>query len=512
MSQNVASSGVSSGDTIKFENIVFPIAAQIDTDGVVSGTVVNMTTTTSGAGVLNGDTIQFDVTDIEVRTYVYTYVSAYGEEGAASPPATETGNPTGTWTITIPAPDPASTTDRNLTAVRLYRTVSDASGNAAYYQVPYSDTDDDFPWTSGDTIFSDTKTPLEIVSNSPLTTELYTGPPDDLQGVVMMANGIAAGWSNEREIWFSAAYLPHAWPASYAITVDYPIVGLTANGASLNIMCKGAPFIATGVTPDTMTIGKISSNEPCISRGSIVSSGEGAYYASPNGVILLNSSGTTSMTEFIYEKEFHNSLQPWNWAAGHYGMSYVSFIKGNGLTGVDPDGFTLHGLVLDKEDKNTPFCYLHFPTTIVNMYFDEISGQLFEILSDGRVMQWNPPIGDPGTTILWDWMWRSKQFRLAFPASFKAIKTIFVVPPEVQITLGPRNTDQNQVYDPATQYLTIKVFADGKFVMVKEQQKSEEILLIPDGFKATLWELELQGQVEVQHLKMATSVKELKKA
>src|SRR4029077_3521031 len=108
----------------------------------------------------------------------------------------------------------------------------------------------------------------------------------DLQGVVMMANGIAAGWSNEREVWFSAAYLPHAWPASYALTVDYPIVGLTANGASLNILCEGAPFIATGVTPDTMTIGRISSNEPCISRGSIVGSGEGAYYASPNGLIL----------------------------------------------------------------------------------------------------------------------------------------------------------------------------------------------------------------------------------
>ena len=186
------------------------------------------------------------------------------------------------------------------------------------------------PFPTAATVYPDSATPLEIVSNSPLTTELYTGPPDDLQGVVMMANGIAAGWSNEREIWFSAAYLPHAWPASYAITVDYPIVGLTANGASLNIMCKGAPFIATGVTPDTMTIGKISSNEPCISRGSIVSSGEGAYYASPNGVILLNSSGTTSITEFIYEKEFHNSLQPWNWASGHYGMSYVTFIKGEG--------------------------------------------------------------------------------------------------------------------------------------------------------------------------------------
>ena len=508
MSQDVASSGVAAGDTIKFENIVFPVAAQIDTNGVVNTTTINMTAPTAGAGVLVGDTIQFDVTDIENRAYVYTYVSAYGEEGPASQPTNETGNPTGTWTITIPAPDPAIFVNRNLAKVRLYRTVVDSSGNASYYQV----TEFGPPLPTAATIYSDSATPQVIVFNSPLTSELYTPPPTDLQGVVMMANGIAAGWSNEREIWFSAAFLPHAWPASYALTVDFPVVGLTANGASLNIMCKGTPFIATGITPDTMTVGKISSNEPCISRGSVVSSGEGAYYASPNGVILLNSSGTQNMTEFIYEKEFHNELQPWNWAAGHHGMSYVSFIKGVGLTGIDHNGAVLNGFVLDQQDKNTPFCYLSSDAIVENMYFDEISGQLFEILSDRTVRQWNPPIAAPGVTTLWDWTWRSKRFRMAFPASFKAIKIIFAVPPEVQITLGQRNTDQNQIFDPTSQYLIIKVFADGRFVMVKEVQISEEVLLIPDGFKATLWELELQGQIAVVHLKMATSVKELRKA
>ena len=59
----------------------------------------------------------------------------------------------------------------------------------------------------------------------------------------MMANGIAAGFTNEREVWFSAAYLPHAWPPQYALTVDYPIVGLTANGTSLNIMTEGRPLL-----------------------------------------------------------------------------------------------------------------------------------------------------------------------------------------------------------------------------------------------------------------------------
>ena len=85
-------------------------------------------------------------------------------------------------------------------------------------------------------------------------------------------------------------------------------------------------------------------------------------------------------------------------------------------------------------------------------------------------------------------------------------------PVGVMITLGQRNTDQAQVFNPTSQYLIVKVYADGRFVMVKEVQRSEEILLIPDGFKAVLWELELQGQVNVTHLKMATSIKELRKS
>jgi hypothetical protein len=505
LNQVVGSSGVAAGDQIKFANIPFPTSATVSS---ITGTTVVSDTAAAGAGVLSGDVIEFDTNTIEERAYVYTYVSTYGEEGPASQPSTGTGNPTGTWQIIIPAPAAGITTGRTLAKVRLYRTVTDAAGNASYYQVA------DFPWTSGVINYSDSFTAQQIINNLPLTSELYTAPPADLQGVVMMANGIAAGWSNEREIWFSAAYLPHAWPASYALTVDYPVVGLTANGASLNILCKGAPFIATGVTPDTMTIGVISANEPCIGRGSIVSSGEGAYYASPNGIILLNSSGTTSITEFVYEKEFHNTLQPWNWAAGHYGLSYVAFVKGTGITNVsdDPDGLTLNGLVVDKEDKNTPFTYLHFTTQVKNMYFDIISGQLFGLLSDGTVMQWNPPIGNPGTTHLWDWTWKSKQFRMAFPASFKAFQIIYEVPPEVQITLGTRNTDQNQTYNPATQYLIVRIWADGRFVVVREIQNSEEVLLVPDGFKAMLWEIEFQGQVSVKHFKMATSVKELRKS
>jgi hypothetical protein len=479
---------VNAGDQFQFDN-----ANQILTSTTV--TAINNTTgqvTLSNgvvaAGVQTGDTIQFLTSLPETRAYVYTMISDFSEESQPSPATVASGDGTGTWIVVIPAPPAGYNTNApfNPGHYRLYRTVTDSQGNATYYQVT------EVPINpSGTVTIHDSATDAVVTANLVLNTIGYAPPPAGLQGVVMMANGIAAGYTNEREVWFSAAYLPHAWPPQYALTVDYPIVGLTANGSSLNIVTEGSPFIATGVTPDTMTIGKITANEPCISRGSIVPSGEGAYYASPNGIQLLNSGGTTNITEQIYEKEFHYSLLPPQWSSGKYGSSYAAFIKGAPIPSLDSLGY--HGFVMDNAVANVPFTYLRFstpaePIQVVNSYSDELSGQIFGLMNNGSVMQWNPPEGVPGATNLRPWQWKTKKFRFTAPQQFAAFMVLFEVPPEITFTLGVRNTDQAQIYNPITQYLIMRVYADGRQVVVREIQKSGEVLTIPGGFKAELWE------------------------
>jgi hypothetical protein len=510
---------VIAGDTFQFDN-----ANQI-TNGTtvasIGATTVALSSVVTAAGVQIGDTIQFISALPETRAYVYTYITDFSEESQPSPATVASGDGTGTWTIVIPQPPVGYNTNRPMTPghFRLYRTVVDSSGNATYYQVT------EVPINpSGTVTIHDSALDAAITANLQLSTIGFAAPPAGLQGVVMMANGIAAGFTNSREVWFSAAYLPHAWPPQYALTVDYPIVGLTANGSSLNIVTEGSPFIATGVTPDTMTIGKITANEPCISRGSIVASGEGAYYASSNGVQLLNSGGTQNVTTGVYEKEFHYSLLPPQWASARYGSSYATFVKGTPIPSVlepsDPpfasDTLGYNGFVMDSGDTNTPFTYLRTAAigtiSVVNILSDELSGQIFILQSDKQIMQWNPPIGVPGTTMLRSWQYKTKRFRFTAPQQFKAFMVLFEVPPEVTITLGVRNTDQSQVFDPATQYLIMRVFADDREIVVREIQKSGEVLLIPGDFKAELWEFELEGQVGVRFFKAASSVKELKAA
>jgi hypothetical protein len=438
----------------------------------------------------------------ESRAYVYTMVTAYSEEGCPSPPTVANGfTDAGAWIIDIPPP-PAGT-GTNVEDYRLYRTVTDSSGNATYYQVQQVAIN----W-AGYTQVVDGAADASITANQQLQSINYLPPPPGLQGVVLMANGIAAGYTNSREIWFSEPYLPHAWPAVYALTVDYPVVGLTANGTSLNIMTEGSPFIATGVTPDTMTIGKIVANEPCIGRGSIVAGGEGAYYASPNGYILLNTGGTSNVTDQIFEKEFWYQIQPWNLVSGRYSLSMACFIKGMGAPSIDPNaGDYINGSVIDFTDTNVPFTYLKTFTPIVNALTDELSGQIFYI-TDNQVYQWNPPNGG----VLWPWIYKTKKFRFTFPQQFKAFMVLFDIPPEVTFLPGIRNTDQTQEYDPTTQYLICRVFGDGEQLVVREVQQSGEVLLIPHGAKWTQWEFQFEGVIRMKFFKAATSVKELKVA
>lgn len=499
-------------DTIQFDNVnQIPANTTIVTNGVnASLNVVELSAAVVCAGVWVGDPIQFATDVPEERSYVYTWVTHYDEEGPPSPYTTAVGDPTGAWTITIPALDAGTAANRAIEGFRLYRTVTDSQGNATYYEV----NPDGFlgPSFNNGYTYIDTSLDADITSNKTLDSVSYTPPPADLQGVVMMANGIAAGWSNQREIWFSAAYLPHAWPEAYALTVDYPVVGLTADGSSLNIITEGPPFIATGVTPDTMTLGKITANEPCIGRGSIIAAGEGAYYASPNGMILLNSSGTTNVTLKLFEKEFLYSMNPWNFAGARYGSSMTIFFKNA------PPTAGHNGAVIDFSDPNVPFAFIGVIAQPVNAYSDELSGQVFYLANvlpgapNGAVVQWNPPVGNPGTTQLWGYLWRTKRFRFTFPQQLKAFMVLFDVPPEVTFTLGSRNTDPNMVYNPATQYLIVRVYVGGILITTREVQQSGETLLINGGFKATIWEFQFEGIVDLRFFKAASSVHDLKTA
>ena len=158
----------------------------------------------------------FEVGD-EGGTYVYKCVTA-GTSGASEP----------TWNQTVDG----DTTDNTVTW-RCYKShlslkyIYRYNTGEQYGSYEYVDSID-----ISDTTYSDSKTDSELGES--LSSESYDPPPDAMEGLVYLGNGILAGFTG-KDVYFSVAYKPWAWPAEYAISLPGPIVGQAVTGNTLRI-------------------------------------------------------------------------------------------------------------------------------------------------------------------------------------------------------------------------------------------------------------------------------------
>ncbi len=489
-------------------------------------------------------------TDV-TRAYVYTWVSEFGEESAPSIPDVQTGLNPGSWSIDIPPCPPNVTADRSLTSTRIYRTIADGAGGAAYYLV------DTIPIT--DTIYVDGKKDTEISGGIQLATTGWGPPPTDLCGVVVLPNGIIAGWTVSNDIWFCDPYHPHSWPAAYTSSVEYAIVGMGVMGQSFAVLTQGPPYVGTGVHPSAMSIAALAAKEPCLSRRSIVSSESGVVYVSQNGLINLQYGygAAQNMTAQFISRQQWAALRPDLFMAAKLPQAYMAFVQRGelivgsvldgaispgtdgvtpddglyfdgaykpGSDGLDPDdGITLEGfhtafrpdgnqgdngfIFGGAQPENTTFTYTSFPGLVDSVYQDDYSGEIF-LISGGKIWWWDKPAQPRNSSFVW----QSKLFEFPAKQAFIAAKVFFSVADAAipQPAPAERNTDQTQKYDPSRQYLLLRVYAGGKQILVREIQQSGELILIPGGLKEDYWQFRLEGQVIVQNVQLATSVKELR--
>lgn len=431
----------------------------------------------------------------ETRSYVYTWVTQYGEEGAPSPATVVSGTVGSSYNITVTAPTTANNTNRRLSTVNIYRTVTDAAGNATYYFV--------HSFANSAVNYTDNVTDVTVTANVQLESNYWT-PPPNLQGCVSMSNGMLAGWANDTEIWFCEPYRPHAWPAIYAISVPYSIVGMGVVNNSLVIATEGYPYIATGITPSSMSLSAGSLCEPCIARSSIISAPEGVYYASANGLVMINSGTAAVVTEKLMTRQDWAALGPANFVAVRYGSTYVAFSKNTDLT----DGSGDNGIVIDPDAQSITFSHLKFSGVVKNLIQDEYTSNVF-VLSGATVYEWDDRSGSSALPYLW----RSKIFQMPYRREFTAALIYFDVPSSVTITApteATRNLNQPQTFNASTQYLLFRVYADGSLVMTREIQRSGEMIMLPSGFKANFYQFEVEGQVTVKNIQIATGVKDLR--
>lgn len=437
---------------------------------------------------------------VATRVYTYTFVSAYGEEGPPAAPSAEgTGNDDATWnldTISAAVPDAS---ERNITLKNIYRTVTAASGNADFYfvaQIPIADT-----------TYADTKTDLEVASLGIVLESTFWFPPEaDMEGMTSFPGGVLLGW-RDSTVFMTVPYRPHAWNPLYNVSAEFPVVGIGVTGTTAVLATQGKPAAITMTAPENAALQKIEAAEPCLSRGSVVGTPEGVYYASQNGLMFFGTSGFANATQgMITKEEWLAQFAPTTLRACRYQTDYI------GLTqpGV--------GYVISGADQQQGLIELSDLLGASNIQNDIWSGEVY-LIANGQVFKW-----DDATTTEVAWRWATKRFFFPYEINIGAIRlgtqqryysllavkpdadSLFVATPDAVAGMGaPANTIPAL---PGWAIFVLRVYRDGGLVLVRYVTDADTIRL-PADTKSQDWQFEIWGRYPMAKLEFAETAKEL---
>lgn len=475
----------------------------------------------------------------ETRAYLYTYVNLFDEEGQPSAATTATGKVDDTWTIggfVIPT----DYADKGLDTIRIYRTITGASGTQ-FFRVA------DIPITT--TSYADTRPSSTVAQEGLILQSTTWAPPEQMEGFLAMPNGFFAGWRG-KDIFFSEPYRPWAWPVEYTLAVEYAVIDAGVIDQTFVGLTATAPALVSGSHPSFMSISKSAYAEPCVAAESIAQSPFGIFYASQNGLNLVSAAGLTPVT-----REAVLRMQ-WN-AEYVLGLRCAAAFDGQYI------GFSLpgKGFIFQPESREAGIIQMINFMDIDNIWTDPYTGDAL-IIADNKVYEWMHP---NATFLAADWI--SKVFQFPKPLNFGALmvtlapgaNAITPLPDapvdEDTIPIGGPWLDQSAIINynlingptingapawgahapgngpptatwpywygveggldnqaiPPGPFCRVIVFADHTIVW-NEFIQHKEVYKLPSGFKSDTWQIQIQTRVPVLNVQIAETAKELANA
>lgn len=242
----------------------------------------------------------FTDSDMDSRSYVYTYVSPYGEESQPSPPSDVVDVVRGSAVRVRPAVTPTQISQA--WRVRLYRSVTGTAGTNFFFIKEQ-------PATQNMVITDDI---ADAAIGELLPSETWAPPPVGLSGLTAMPNGFLAGFVGN-VLYFSEPYQPHAWPRQYSRTMKDDVVALEVYGQTLVVATKGKPYIGTGTDPASVSLSQLDAYAPCLSKPCTVSTGTGVIWPSYDGLVHASAAGVQILTQRQFSKR--------NWASIWSGLA-----------------------------------------------------------------------------------------------------------------------------------------------------------------------------------------------
>ena len=287
-------------------------------------------------------------------------------------------------------------------------------------------------------------------------------PHEDMQGLVVMPNGILAGFKG-RDICFSVPFMPHAWPVNYRLSVDSDIVALGVFGQSMVVATKERPYIVTGTDPSGMSLEKLEINQSCVSKRGLVDMGYSVIYPSPDGLVEIRNGAVNLVTRTVFSRDQWQALNPEAIVAFFWEGRYCFFTEEAGYLYV-PSEPNLSELEAGASAGYT------------DLEHDELY-----FLRGTNLLQVE------GDTSLSQYDWKSKLFRLPKPLNFSCAQVV--------------RADSGDV--------TFKLYADGELIHTQMVTDSLPFRL-PGGFLALEYEYQLTGDAEVSAVYVSNSMAELR--
>lgn len=283
--------------------------------------------------------------DIESRSYVYCYVRQWSDGtidvGKSSGPLTNSSDRS-RYTVDVrpgqvvdmSIVDPiahANGIDTGINKIYIYRSEVTSAGQALYSYVDQFDVNLErvtnnpaAVWVSNGSYYkySDSKPNTSLGEACPSI--YWDAPVTGLKGLVSLQNGLFAAYKDST-IYVSDWNAPHAWPYEHKVTIDYPIVGLGSFGNTIVVCTEAAPVLIVVQDPTNPTVKAVQENCPCVSADSIVDTRNGVIFASQNGLVLINSTSPTCITEKLITQDEWLPLHPESLKGAFLNNTYYGF-------------------------------------------------------------------------------------------------------------------------------------------------------------------------------------------
>lgn len=505
------------------------ISDQYNVDDEISLTIV----------VGNDPRTEMEGSDLTLtRCYVYTFISAAGEEGPPSEPTCAEGADDDYWTICNLATSPPAPWDTEALIVkkRIYRTVTGQTGGSFFFVDEIAMNQECYK----DEVLTD-----DVALNAQLESDSWEPPPDGLVGIVRHPNGFLVGFLPPYDIYFSEPYRPHAWPPQYVLSTEGAISALGVFGASIGVPTNAHPYVCSGSNPANMSFIKSNVSEPCMNRHSVVSTEAGVVYASANGLVILSPGGVQVMTkQLVTRGEWNTRYRPDQLRGAQFGFEYfgVAFQGGGAIQ---------QGFIFSPQEQNSVFTEVNMALQrdMVSLQTDPYNGQVYTI-ANGKIYWWANYNSPPEL-----YRWRTIEFVTPKPINFGMYRIDF--DPQVQYTDQPPDTDVYLTWneermasgplDPVNHaafnecrqeddsgyteqfpqnraplagsclfalsqlgvgYVEVLLYADSELKYHKTLFEPGWYRL-PLGYKSDLWQVEFRGNADLHHFKMAETGKEL---